>query len=256
MATPAGELLVSEVFSAIQGEGALVGRRQVFLRLTGCNVRCVYCDQPEALEKVAGPCRLERTPGRRDWEHRQSPLPYADVVDAVDRLWQALPHHSVSLTGGEPLLQADRLAEVAPLLKARGHRLYLETNGTLVGGLRKVLPWIDEVGMDLKLTSVDHERIALDVHRRFLSSVVDAGIDVFLKVVVGPATDVDELLTAVDAARDVAPSAPLYLQPLTPFGVADAAPTAEQVLEWHDAALRRHPDVRVVPQTHKMIGQL
>ena len=43
---------MSEVFSAIQGEAALVGERQVFVRLTGCNIRCTYCDQPEALERL------------------------------------------------------------------------------------------------------------------------------------------------------------------------------------------------------------
>ena len=60
---PSGRLLVTEVFSAIQGEAALVGQRQVFLRLTGCNIRCAYCDQPEALERLPGPCRIEHTPG-------------------------------------------------------------------------------------------------------------------------------------------------------------------------------------------------
>ena len=61
--TDAEDVYVSEVFSAIQGEGALVGTRQVFVRLTGCNIRCAYCDQPEALERVGGPCRIERTAG-------------------------------------------------------------------------------------------------------------------------------------------------------------------------------------------------
>ncbi len=63
------------MFSAIQGEAALVGERQVFVRLTGCNIRCAYCDQPEALELRSGPCRIERTPGRRDWQVVASPLP-------------------------------------------------------------------------------------------------------------------------------------------------------------------------------------
>jgi len=48
----------------------------------------------------------------------------------------------------------------------------------------------------------------------------------------------------------------VFLQPVTPFGTATAAPTAEQVLGLHDRALRIHPRVRVVPQTHKAIGQL
>ena len=39
---------VVEIFSGIQGEGIHVGRRQIFLRLAGCNLRCDYCDQPEA----------------------------------------------------------------------------------------------------------------------------------------------------------------------------------------------------------------
>ncbi|HEX7459911.1 MAG TPA: hypothetical protein VF279_04720, partial [Acidimicrobiales bacterium] len=68
------DILVSEIFSAIQGEAALVGERQVFVRLAGCNIRCTYCDQPEALERTAGPCRIEATAGRRDWTTEASPL--------------------------------------------------------------------------------------------------------------------------------------------------------------------------------------
>ena len=93
----ADSLLVSEVFSAIQGEGAHVGRRQVFLRLAGCNIRCTYCDQPEALELRPGPCRIELTPGRRDWQVVSSPLPLGAVVDAVDRLWRRVPQASSRL---------------------------------------------------------------------------------------------------------------------------------------------------------------
>ena len=248
------DVLVSEVFSAIQGEGALVGERQVFLRLTGCNIRCVYCDQPEALERRPGPCRLERTAGRRDWEWRESPLPMADVAEAVDRLWQALPHHSVSLTGGEPLLQGGRLAELAPLLVERGHRLYLETNGMLTPALERVRPWLSHVGMDVKLTSVDEQGVALETHRQFLRAAL--GLGVFVKIVVGPRTRTDELAAAMDMVHEEGPDLEVYLQPLTPFGAADQAPTPEQVLAWQELALSRHGHVRVVPQTHKMLGQL
>src|ERR1700733_2923573 len=76
---PSGRLLVTEVFSAIQGEAALVGQRQVFLRLTGCNIRCAYCDQPEALERLPGAWGIEQTPGARDWMVVTSPLPVTEV---------------------------------------------------------------------------------------------------------------------------------------------------------------------------------
>ena len=249
-----GDILVTEIFSAIQGEAAMVGHRQVFLRLTGCNIRCSYCDQPEALERRPGPCRVEQTPGRRDWSERRSPLPVDEVVEAVDHLWRALPHQAVSLTGGEPLLQARRLAVLAPLLARRGHRLALETNGMLSAGLRQVLPWLWHVSMDIKLASVDGQQVALDTHAEFLRTA--SGIDVAVKIVLGPDTDETELAAAVAMVAATAPDATVFLQPVTPFASVTAAPSASQVLTWHDLALRLHPDVRVVPQTHKYLGQL
>jgi organic radical activating enzyme len=247
-------LLVTELFSAIQGEGALVGERQVFLRLTGCNIRCAYCDQPEALEKRPGPCRLEQTLGRRDWLWRESPLPVTEVADAVDRLWRAGPHHSVSVTGGEPLLQARRLGALLPLLVGRGQSVYLETNGTLPGGLASVLEWVEHIGMDIKLDSVDQQGVDLDTHRRFLEAGVARHL--FVKIVVGPATAPGELDRAVAMVHEVAPDTEIFLQPVTPFADVTASPSPSQVLDLQERALRLHRRVRVVPQTHKLIGQL
>jgi organic radical activating enzyme len=247
-------VLVTEVFSAIQGEGALVGERQVFLRVTGCNIRCVYCDQPEALEKRPGPCRIEQTPGRRDWLWRESPLPVSEVTDAVDRLWRAAPHHSVSVTGGEPLLQAGRLGALLPLLVQQGHKIYLETNGTLTRGLAQVLEWVDHIAMDIKLDSVDHQGVDIETHRRFLQAGI--GRHLFVKIVLGPATAPSELDRAVAMVHEVAPETEIFLQPVTPFADVTAAPSPSQVLDLQERALRLHQRVRVVPQTHKLIGQL
>ncbi len=268
---PPTDILATEVFSAIQGEAALVGERQVFVRLTGCNIRCAYCDQPEALDLRSGPCRIERTPGRRDWQVVDSPLPIPLLADAVDRLWH-LPHHSVSLTGGEPLMQTHRVTELARRLAEAGRPVMLETNGTLVPALRRVLPWISYVSMDIKLPSVDGEQVAADVQRNFLGAVIEAGTTVWVKIVIGASTDpvqfddavrmvaemAEELATSgrgsVSGGADHRPE--VFLQPVTPFGTVDAAPTADQVLELQERALRRYPRVRVVPQTHKAIGQL
>ncbi|HEX3839361.1 MAG TPA: 7-carboxy-7-deazaguanine synthase QueE [Acidimicrobiales bacterium] len=258
---PGPDLLVSEVFSAIQGEAALVGTRQVFLRMTGCNIRCAYCDQPEALEKRPGPCRIEQTPGRRDWEMVESPLSADAVVEAVERLWGAMPHHSVSVTGGEPLMQSKRLVGLFPRLAALGMPLMAETNGTLVHGLEELIGWLGYVSMDVKLPSVDGERVDPSVQRRFLGMALGAGVDTWVKIVVGPDTDAGELSDAVTMVAEAASPVPgarpvIYLQPVTPFAAVTTAPTPDDVLVFQELALRLYPDVRVVPQTHKAIGQL
>ena len=253
------DILVTEIFSAIQGEAALVGERQVFVRLTGCNIRCVYCDQPEALERRPGPCRVERTAGRRDWSDDSSPLAIDRVVDAVGRLWDQVPHHSISLTGGEPLLQGTRVERLTRELAGRGWPVMLETNGTLVPPMRKLADTVAYVSMDLKLRSVDGETVAPTTQSAFLGAATAGAATTWVKVVVGPDTDLDEFdagIAMVAAASAGSDPIEVFLQPLTPFGAAATAPTPEQVLALHERALRIHPRVRVVPQTHKAIGQL
>jgi 7-carboxy-7-deazaguanine synthase len=259
---PPDDILATEVFSAIQGEAALVGHRQVFVRLTGCNIRCAYCDQPEALDRRPGPCRIEQTPGRRDWRVVDSPLPIVSLAAAVDHLCRLLPHHSISLTGGEPLLQSRRVVELTAQLAAGGRAVMLETNGLLVPTLERMAPFLTYVSMDVKLPSVDGEKVSPDVQRRFLDTALAAQVSTWVKIVIGATTDPGEFdaamaMVAASAGSSGADGGPeVFLQPVTPFGSVEAAPSPEQVLELQERALRVYPRVRVVPQTHKGIGQL
>jgi len=96
---------VNEIFRSIQGEGRHVGAPILFIRLSGCNLNCSFCD-------TAFTFGLDR-----DEE--------AILVD----LEAHLPIKRVCITGGEPLVQ--NITPLVHLLKAKGYTIHLETNGTL-----------------------------------------------------------------------------------------------------------------------------
>ncbi|MBW1835598.1 MAG: radical SAM protein [Deltaproteobacteria bacterium] len=100
-------LLINEIFYSIQGESLQAGRPCVFVRLTGCNLRCSYCDTRYAYE--AG--TLLDIP---EVEHR--------IAQYQCRL--------VEITGGEPLIQEDTPLLISILL-SKGYEVMLETNGSM-----------------------------------------------------------------------------------------------------------------------------
>ncbi len=251
--TPRARLV--EVFSSIQGEAELVGYRQIFVRFFGCNLRCSWCDSPETLTGHP-PARFERTPGHRDFEQLSNPMPMETLLEAVRRLNQA-PHHSISLTGGEPLLHARFLQSCLPELRARvclPH--FLETNGLLTGHLELVIDLIDLVGMDLKPPSCTDDPCPdwLERHRAFLT--IARRRHVFLKLIVGPHAEESEVEAAFRLVAEQDRSLSLTLQPVTPFGPVQSAPSDLEMLRWHELASRYLANVRIIPQVHKLMGVL
>ncbi len=100
---------IAEIYRSIQGEGRLTGMDSVFVRASGCNLRCWFCDTPYA-----------------SWSPEGEDISVDEIVD------QVAEHNCehVVLTGGEPML----FAEMIPLcrqLKAAGRHITIETAGTL-----------------------------------------------------------------------------------------------------------------------------
>lgn len=251
-----------EVFSAIQGEGLNVGTRQIFIRFAFCDLRCHFCDSAHTWN-APSTCKIERTPGLRDFEIHSNPVPLPILLEWVER--QNLPslHDSISLTGGEPLLHAPFLVQFLPQVRSLTNLpIYLETGGHRPEQLALILPYLDSVGMDLKLPSVSGESYWQE-HAQCLKLTCDLHLNVFVKIIISQNTDPSELERSALLVADVSPDIPVFLQPVTPLAESEQltampilAPSPEQVLKWQALMKQSVKHVRVVPQTHKMLNQL
>jgi 7-carboxy-7-deazaguanine synthase len=102
-------LKIAELFYSLQGEGSLVGVPSVFIRTSGCNLRCSWCDTPYT-----------------SWQPEGFDLPLRQILDEV----KAHPARHVVVTGGEPMIQP----EIIPLtecLREAGLHITVETAGTV-----------------------------------------------------------------------------------------------------------------------------
>jgi len=120
-----GRMRVCEIFASIQGEGRNIGRPTVFVRTSGCNCRCFWCDTPYALE------------GGKE-------MTVDEIVSKVNEFNLS----SVCITGGEPMIQLESLKDLVKKLKNIGYQISLETNGTVYD--EWVFKAVDCVSMDVK----------------------------------------------------------------------------------------------------------
>lgn len=227
---------VSEVFSSLQGEGPYLGVKQIFVRFGRCNMHCGYCDELEKMKE-----------GRFEVRALEDLRAEVEALESREG-----PHHSVSLTGGEPLFYTPFLRHFLPKLKEKGFTTYLETNGTLPRELEQVIRWCDIIAMDLKPASSTGDRAFDKEHEAFLKIAVQR--EVFIKVVITPATTSEDVERCVAIVRGTNPRLPFIFQPQSdPIGLnVDALHLIEKT--FFPLAKRFLHDVRVIPQMHKIWG--
>jgi len=132
----------------------------------------------------------------------------------------------------------------------------LETAGILPGRLARLLSHVAIVSLDFKCPSNTGERARWDEHQACLEAAVAARRDVYVKMPVDEATASDEVERGAALVAGVDPAVPLFLTPLTAPEGTELTITPATLERLHAVASRRHPDVRVMPQLHKVLGIL
>src|SRR4051812_684836 len=169
-------MFISEIFYSLQGEGELTGVPSVFVRTSGCNLRCNWCDTPYA-----------------SWSPEGTQRTVAEIMAEVKQH----PARHVVLTGGEPML-AKEIRELAASLKQAGYHITIETAATLAPDgiacdLASLSPKLANSAPDDRLSvtwRAKHESL------RWQPAVVKAWLGAYgyqLKFVVSSEADVDEI---------------------------------------------------------------
>lgn len=246
------EASLSEVFTSFQGEGPYLGQRQIFVRFAGCNLSCQYCDTPQALE-ISKEYKVELVPGSRKFEKRINPITVEELFELVKLInGEGKLNHSISLTGGEPLMQVDFLKQFIPEIKKLKLPIYLETNGVLPKHLEEIIDLVDIVAFDIKLPSATGLSSYYKEHLKALEIAFTK--EVFVKAVFTRDSKAKEIDEACEIIASISDEIPLILQPVTPYGIIKHAPLPEQMNSFYLIARRRLKNVRVVPQVHKILG--
>lgn len=219
---------IKEIFTSIQGEGPYIGVKQLFIRFCGCNLDCNYCD----------------TNGIENEDYFEfSPEELKKHIEEFN----VKTIHSISLTGGEPLLWADFLNEFLPMVS---NKIYLETNSTLKNNLEKVIDHIDIISADIKLPSSSGIENSFAVHDEFFKIAKKYDKEIFAKIVFDGNILDDEIFHCIKLAQKY--NLPLILQPKT---IDDkVCIEQEKIFEIHNKFLARHADTRLIPQVHKFLG--
>jgi len=217
---------ITEVFESVQGEGLYLGEKQIFVRFFDCNLRCSYCDTKPNIFTEYEPTEL-----------------FEEIKLYGNK------YHSVSFTGGEPLLYKDFLKETFKLTSEYGHKHYLETNGTLYSELGELIDHIDIVAMDLKFPSSSGMGNLWHMHKKFLKIAVKK--EVFLKAIICCDTKEEDLMEAISIIKEVSPTSILVLQPNS---YEDRGVLDKKLSRFRIISSQQNIVTCVIPQIHKVVG--
>ena len=225
---------IIEIFSSFQGEGLLIGQRQIFVRFAGCNLNCNYCDTNDSKSEKSGKLMTPEM-----------------VTEEINKILTP-DCKAISFTGGEPSLYPDFINEVS---KNFNLSIMLETNGTLPDNI-DLLNKLDIVSLDIKLPEhfdgdFDEEIFLNEI--KSLNLLREKSINVYCKVVILPSTKIKSFKEVVEKLSENISSKSnlkIIIQPSSPLG------------EWKNINYRlfefsevvgQYFEVSTIPQIHKIL---
>jgi len=173
---------INEIFYSIQGEGTFTGRPSIFVRTSGCNLKCGFCDTP--------------------YTSHDPESEYLEIYEIIQKLEELRSDcHHIVITGGEPMMQRN-LPDFVNALKDRGNKVTVETNGTI---------WNPDVKPDLFSVSpktsnsipynMDHPKRDrfVELHKKYnvfdhsIPPLVESGVEYQMKFVIQSREDLKEI---------------------------------------------------------------
>jgi organic radical activating enzyme len=225
---------IIEIFSSFQGEGLLIGERQIVVRFAGCNLNCNYCDTNDSKSEKSGT------------------LMTPDEVTAEINKLITPDCMTISFTGGEPSLYPQFISEVA---KNFNLKIMLETNGTLpenIGSIEK----LDIVSLDIKLPEHfdgDFDNSIFLNEIKSLNLLITKSINVYCKVVILPSTKIKSFKEVVEKLSENISSKSdlkIIIQPSSPLG--EWKDINSKLFEFSEV-VGQYFEVSTIPQIHKIL---
>ena len=215
---------IKEVFTSVQGEGPYIGYKQLFIRFTTCNLNCKYCD-------------TDFTNNIKEYS----------VESLLEEVKKADDIHSISLTGGEPLLDSSFLLNFLPLTNKK---IYLETNGTLDRNLKKIIEYIDIISMDIKIDSCAKNGDLFNEHELFLEVAKEHNKEIYIKIVFDEHITIEEIEKCINLAKKF--NVLIVLQPKMECANLNLS---EKIMTFvFNKFTEKYNNVRLIPQIHKFIN--
>jgi 7-carboxy-7-deazaguanine synthase len=232
---------VSEIFTSFEGEGLFIGKKTLFIRLSGCHLKCRWCDTKYALPLDSG-------------------IDY-QVEEIKDRIVEELQPftYKVNFTGGEPLLQIEAVIQLADFIKRHTNlKTYIESSCFDSELFSRILPYMDICKVEFKtedsnvVEDEDYDTLVLNEFRCLELAIQNNKIT-YIKIVVTNSTKLDSFKNLVcKICKKIKPSDIMGFIIQPSYGIDQ--PTVNKLLDIYDIAQPMFAEVRIIPQLHKGIG--